>query len=129
MVIIILLILFFISIVLMNTINSIKGNWAFFYDTNMFRKFFPFNGKDSSTIKHPLNKTNDPNERSISGFKGLFKSPKSCYNKGIETFSLTKGCRQCKPCGYTNRDGNLCISKSQIADLFTRGNNDPNTNI
>ncbi len=35
------LILIFIVIVIVNSIQSLKGNWAFFYDTKLFRKFFP----------------------------------------------------------------------------------------
>jgi hypothetical protein len=119
------LILLFIGIVIINSIKSLKGNWAFFYDTKLFRKFFPFHGKDNVVIKHPLNKVDEPIDIPISGFKGLFKSPKSSYSKGIETFSLSKGSKLCKPCGYTNVDGNLCISKCQITELKTRGHNDP----
>ena len=59
----------------------------------------------------------------------LFISPKSSYNRGIETISLAKGEKNCKPNGYTNVDGNLCLSKCQLKNLQTRGKNDPDAVI
>lgn len=125
----IVIILIFIFIVFINAASSLKSNWAFFYDTKSFRKFFPFKQNSCTTIKNPLNKSTEPPEYLVHGFKHLFISPKSSYNRGIETISLTKGNPNCKPCGYTNIDGNLCLSKCQIKSLQTRGKNDPNAVI
>jgi hypothetical protein len=123
----ILIIIIFIFILLLNSASSLQSNWAFFYDTKRFRNFFPFKENTCSTIKHPLNKDQQRSEYLVHGFKNLFISPKSSYNRGIDTISLTKGDKKCKPCGYTNIDGNLCLSKCQIKTLQTRGKNDPNT--
>tara|TARA_B100000900_G_scaffold357511_1_gene327879 strand:+ start:2409 stop:2804 length:396 start_codon:yes stop_codon:yes gene_type:complete len=123
----ILIIIIFIFILFINSASSLKSNWAFFYDTKRFRNFFPFKENTCSTIKHPLNK--DSSEYLVHGFKHLFISPKSSYNRGIDTISLAKGDKNCKPCGYTNVDGNLCLSKCQIKSLQTRGKNDPDAII
>ena len=95
---------------------------------SLIRRYYPKKTNFQNVTQHPLNKVDEPKDIPISGFKGLFKSPKSSYNKGIETFSLSKGSKLCKPCGYTNVDGNLCISKCQITELKTRGYNDPSAN-
>ena len=128
-----LIVLLFLLILALNSINSLKGHWAFFYDTQLFRKFFPFD--EGFTIKHPHDDENDQPDISIPGFddykdtwfKKTFKNTKSSYNKGIETFSLCKGSKTCPDYGYTNCDGNLCLSTDDIKMLKTRGGNDSNS--
>lgn len=123
------LVIIFLLIVFINTAGSLKSNWAFFYDTKTFRNFFPFKQNECTTIKAPLNKKEDPAVLPVAGFKSLFISPRSSYNRGIETISLSKGGKNCKSNGYTNVDGNLCLSKCQLKSLQTRGNNDPDAVI
>ena len=36
------LVILFFFIVFLNAAVSLKSNWAFFYDTKMFRNFFPY---------------------------------------------------------------------------------------
>lgn len=127
------IVLLFLLILGLNTITSLKGHWAFFYDTQLFRKFFPF--EEGFTIKHPHNDINDLPDISLTGFddykdswfKKTFKNTKSSYNKGIETFSLCKGSKNCPDYGYTNCEGNLCLSTDDIKMLKTRGGNDSNS--
>jgi hypothetical protein len=123
------LVILFLFIVFINAAGSLKSNWAFFYDTKMFRNFFPYKKNECTTIKHPLNKQEEPPELPVAGFNSLFISPKSSYNRGIETISLAKGKKNCKSYGYTNVDGNLCLSKCQLKSLQTRGKNDPDAVI
>lgn len=112
----------FIIIVLLNSVSSLKINWAFFYDTQLFRKFFPYD--EGFTIKHPQDNEDEPPDVFLNTYNTIFKNAKSSYSKGIETFSLTKGCKSCPDKRYTNCDGNLCLSTDDITLLKTRGGND-----
>ena len=118
----IIIVALFIFIVLLNSVSSLKNHWSFFYDTQLFRKFFPFD--EGFTIKHPLDNKQEPPDVFLDTYNTIFKNAKSSYNKGIDSFSLTKGCKSCPDKNYTNCDGNLCISIDDSILLKTRGGND-----
>ena len=58
----------------------------------------------------------------VNGFNGLVCSPNS-YQNPNDIYSEAKGSNECKPTGYTNSRGNLCMTDLQLKLLSSRGGN------
>lgn len=116
-----LIIALFLLVIAIN-VKALADNTAVpFYDTNIFRNYFPF--KESFQIRHPNNNTEEEN-MTVDGFQGIYKKPTSSYSRGIDTISLRIGRKDCKDSGYTNSTGYLCLTEDEQKLLNTRGGND-----
>ena len=107
-------------VIMLSLAFSTEGITGFYASSSRLIEY-PFEGFETKVLEGNNHDKKHDTAKKVEGFKGLQSGPIDeqiigfMYNNESNT--------SCKPYGYTNSKGNICMSEGDIKMLTTRGGN------